>query len=380
MANTLTNVIDKLLARGLLALREQSIMALLVNRQYEVDPGTQGDSISVPLPSAVAVGDVTAAVTSAGATTSNGSPGTVSIALNRWKEAAFYLTDKDKSEISNRAGYMPMMASEAIRGLANDVDQFILSLGSKFYGVQGVAGTTPFGTAEITDAAQVRKVLNNQVCPINDRRLVFNPDAEANALELRAFHDASFGVGGAAILEGQITRRLGFDWFMDQNVQTHTAGDAQDWVINKSPSFGVGDKNMIVDGGSGTFLVGDIVSFANHSQTYVVTTGGTNTFSIEPGLVAVVDDDTVVIGPADVAGVGTHAMNLAFHRDAIAFVSKPLADSSHPSSIIQSAVDPISGIALRLEITQEYKQDRFSYDILYGAEVVRRELGARLLG
>jgi hypothetical protein len=376
--NTLTNVIDSLLARGLLALREQAVMPLLVNRQYEADPGTQGDSISVPLPSAVAVADVTPDYIPP-SDTADTTPGTVSIPLNRWKEAAFYLTDQDLTEISARTGFMPMMASEAIRGIANEIDQFILGLGAKFYGVQGTAGTTPFGTAEITDAAQVRKVLNNQVCPIDSRRLVFNPDAEANALELRAFHDASFGVGGAAILEGQITRRLGFDWFMDQNVQTHTAGTGTGFLVNLSPGYNVGDTSIVIDGGGGlTMVEGDVITFASHTQTYVVTNTSdittSGTMTIQPGLVAAVADDEAITITA------THAMNLAFHRDAIAFVSKPLAASSHPGSIIQSAVDPISGIALRLEVTREHKRDRFSYDVLYGAEVVRRELGARLLG
>jgi hypothetical protein len=76
----------------------------------------------------------------------------------------------------------------------------------------------------------------------------------------------------------------------------------------------------------------------------------------------------------------THVMNLAMHRDFIAFASRPLAGSNHPSSVISQVVDPISGLALRLEITREHRRDRFAYDILYGADVVRRELGARLAG
>lgn len=379
MANVLTEVIDKLLAKGLLALREQAIMPLLVNRDYETTPGTQGSTIDIPLPSTVAVQDVTPANTPPA--TADQEPTSVSISLNRWKEAPFYLTDKDMSEVSDVAAPLPMMASEAIRAIANEVDQFILSLGNKFYGVQGTAATTPFGS-DISDATGIRKVLHNQLCPMNERRLVMNPDAEANALNLRAFHDASFGVGGSAILEGQITRRLGFDWYMDQNVQTHTAGAAAGYATDTGTAATVGTKAIAVDTGSGTFNVGDIISFANHTQTYVVTTSlaSSGTLNIEPGLVTAVPDGTSVIGPGDTAGIGTHAMNLAFHRDAIALATKPLAASNHPSSITQSAVDPVSGLALRLEVTREHKRDRFSYDILYGAEVVRRELGARLLG
>lgn len=378
MVNTLTNVIDKLLARGLLALREMAVTPLLVNRGYEETPGTQGSTVDVPVPSAITVQDVTPAATPP--STADDTPGTVAITMNRWKEAPFHMSDKDMSEISASADYFPMRATEAIRALANEVDGYVLSLFSKFYGIYGTAGTTPFQTS-IADATQLRKVLNNQLAPMDNRRFVMNPDAEAEALELRAFHDASFGVGGAAILEGQITRRLGFDWFMDQNVATHTAGTGTNFLVNASAGYAVGTKTIAVDAGSGTLLVGDILQFAGHTQTYVVTSalsGGSVSF--EPGLVAAVANNEAVIGPGDTGGYGTHVMNAGFHRDAIALATKPLEGSNHPASVISSMTDPISGLTLRLEHTREHKRDRWSFDILYGAEVIRRELGARLAG
>ena len=69
-----------------------------------------------------------------------------------------------------------------------------------------------------------------------------------------------------------------------------------------------------------------------------------------------------------------------FHRDAIAFATRPLQRApSGLGTITDTMVDEVSGLSLRLEVTREHKRIRFSYDILYGYAVVRRELGARFM-
>ena len=79
-------------------------------------------------------------------------------------------------------------------------------------------------------------------------------------------------------------------------------------------------------------------------------------------------------------GVTAYVPNLVFHRDAFAFASRPLADIAGYGNEIASAVDPVTGIALRLEVSRQYKQTTFSYDILYGCNVVRPEFGAKIKG
>ena len=377
MANTLTETVPKLLAQGLLALRQMAIMPQLVNRRYEVLAGRQGSTIDVPIPSAITAQAVSPAATPP--STADIAPTSVAIPLDQWYEAPFYLTDKDMLEIQD--GTIPMVASEAVKSLANNVDIFLLTLGKKFYGVAGVAGTTPFGNEKTTDASSLRTVLNKQLADMDPRHVVLSPEAEGSALNVRAFQDASFGGGVQALLQGNLNNKLGFRWWMDQNVLTHTAGTGANYLTNVATAITAGSKTITVDTGTGTILVGDIITFATHTQTYVVTSAlAANVFSIEPGLVVAVANNVAILAPGDTGGVGTHVLNLGFHRDAIAFATRPLEGSSHPGSIIDAATDPISGLTLRLEVTREHKRDRFSFDILYGGEVVRRELGARLLG
>ena len=309
--NDLSKVVDKLLAQGLLALRGTCVMPRLVNSDYSNLAAQQGASIDAPIPSAIKAQAVTPGATSQD--TGDISPVSATIKLDRWMEAPFYLTDKDLME-ANR-GVIPMQASEAVKAIANDVNATLLGLGRKFYGMVGTPGTTPFST--VVDATNARKVLNRQLAPVNDRRIVLDPDAEAAALGLSGFADVSKSGDARPIIDGTIGRKYGFDWAMDQQV----------------PSF---EASVMTEG--------------------ALTVNGANE-------------------------AGAQVVSLAFHRDAIAFATRPLMDSANGlGNLTQSAVDPVSGLSLRLEVSREHKRTRFSYDILYGADVVRRELGCRIAG
>lgn len=381
MANSLSAVIDQLLAQGLLALRERAFMPMLVNRQYEDLAGQLGSTIDVPIPSAIAAQDVTPSNTPP--STADISPTSVALPLNQWKEAPFQLSDKEQMEVMR--GTIPMQASEAIKTLANAVNDSILNEYKKFYGYVGTAGTTPFASGT-QDATGARKVLYQQLAPDDPRFAVLDPDAEANALNLRAFQDASFSGSADAIINGNLARKLGFQWLMHQSVKSHTVGTAisgsKTMRTTSNNAAGANSVTIDVTTGTGTLVEGDIITFAGHSQTYVVTadatltTGGVSV-SIEPGLQVAVDGSGT---PVAVTGKASHVANLAFHRDAIAFATRPLQGSQHPASQISSASDADSGLTLRLEVTREHKRDRYSFDILYGVQTIRRELGARIAG
>jgi hypothetical protein len=134
-------------------------------------------------------------------------------------------------------------------------------------------------------------VLNKQLAPLNPRRCVLDPDAEANALGLRAFQDAAWRGDGSGITEGQIGRKLGFDFFTDQAVPTHTTGAATAGTIALDDTIAraVGIKTLHMDGFSTKPFVGDVFTSAGDAQTYVVTgatdlAGTDSDISFLPGL------------------------------------------------------------------------------------------------
>lgn len=379
MANTITEVLPKLLAQGLLALRENVMMPRLVNGSYSNLAAQKGNVINIPIPSAISARTVTPAVTHAA--NQDVSPTAAVVTLDFWREASFQLSDNDFVSVMN--GTIPMQASEAIKALANAVDAYVLGKISGVYGLAGTPGSTPF-SGSLNMAVSARQLLNEQLAPLSDRRMVIDPSAESNALlntQILQF-DQRGDAGG--IIRGTIGTKLGFDWFMDQNITSFTPGTG--WATGYSISTvsglaGEATLNITNTTASGTVLVGDIFSIGGVAGQYVVTAATTASatvpfaISINPAL-----RQSHATGVA-LTVVGTaYTRNIAFHRDAFAWASRPLQDVPAPGVNMQSVVDPVSGVALRLEVSRQYKQTTFSYDILGGANLIRPELAAIVAG
>ena len=385
MANSLTNVLPQLLAQGLVALRENAIMPRLVNTGYSPSAGSKGSTVDIPVSSAITANTVAPATT--GQAVTDISPTNKQIVLDQWKEAAFTLSDKEREEAMN--GTIPMQATEAIKALANAVDQYILGKYTGIYGFGGAAGTTPFAS-NLSEYVNARKELNRNLSDPDPRYCVIDEDADANALQLSNLLQADQRGDQETIINGRIGRILAAQWFLDQNIPTHTAGT----IINGSSAkvalangaLAAGVSTMAVDHSTltGTVVLGDVFTFAGHSGTYSVTNTSAVTASgnamtgitFTPDLRAAVADNEAVTFQGD------HVVNLLFHRDCFALATRPLMDNdaSELGSLIMSDVDEKSGLTLRLEISRQHKQTRFAYDILYGAALVRPEFGARILG
>lgn len=370
MANTLSTFFPKLLAQGLMALRQNAVVPRYVNREYENEGGQLGSTVSIPVPSAISATSVTPGPTPPNNTDLTSTSKTIT--LDQWKEARFYMSDKDKLQVAR--GYLPTTASEAIKAIANVVDSAILAQYVDIYNHAGTAGTTPFAT-DLSEFLEARKRLINSLAPMNPWFCLLDADAEANALGLRAFQDASFRGDADGIRQGDIGFKLGAAWAVDQNIPTHTAGSAS----GATCAVVAGNTTMTLDSaGTGDIVAGDAITV--DSVQYTVVTGDTD----------VSDGGTIVVDRAPAANsasgtaitVAANAVqNIVAHRDAFAFVNRPLITSDDEGlGRFLTQVDPVSGLALRLELVRGYKQTMYSFDVLYGTETIRPEFACRLMG
>jgi len=382
ISNTLTAILPKILARGLLSLRERVLMTRLVNLDYSMDAKKKGSTIDVPIAAELSASNVSPAAYPEAP--SDLTIPTVQISLNNWKKASFGLTDKELGQINAQADFIPLEMSAAFEALATAINDSVFSEYDGVYGYTGTAGTTPFGAGvEVTSATLARKILNQQKCPRDNRRGVLDFDAEANALALAQFSDAE-KVGGSDVkISGEIGRKFGIDWNADDGVPTHTAGTASGATTDNS-GYATGVNTItLASAGTGTILTGDIFTIAGDTQTYVVTTGdadvsGGGTIVFEPELqVAITTAETAITLKA------SHAVNLAFHRDAFALAMRApddaLKEVFNPDNSY-TMQDPVSGLVMRLEVIRMYKQTMWELDCLWGAKLIRAEYATRIAG
>jgi hypothetical protein len=349
-------------------------MPRLVNRDYEADivGSRRGSTVNVAVPASITTRTVTADVVPPAVTAVT--PTSVAVTLDQWKEAPFAMSDKAVAQV--KEGIIPMQASEAIKSLANTIDQYLWGFYNRFYSFTGTAGTTPFAN-DFSDYLTARKLANTELMPPTDRWTLIDEAAEANVLGLRGAQDASFRGSTEGIRRGEMGFLLGADWQMTQNVPTHTVTGTGTIVVNDA-SVSVGDTTLTWDGGGTAPAIGDIFTVAGDSQTYVVSSSSSTVITMFPYARVAWADDAAVTFKGDGS---SYPANLLIHRDAIAFAMAPLADEKLLNNEMTAvAVDEESGLSLRLELTRQYKQYQWSFDALYGANVVRRELGVIIAG
>ena len=390
MANNFSNIIPKILENSLPTLRENAITPRLINVDIADASGKRGQVIDVGVPGAASVRDVTPGQSG---TNVNTTQTKAMVTLNQWRESPMMLSDKELEEVME--GLVPSQAQENLKALVNDVDGYILGLAKSVYFHAGAGGTTPFAS-NINVFRDARKKLNNAgklggagPAALTDRRVILDPDAEANALVNTVFLKADERGDQGGIIEGQIGRKLGSDWYMNQNVKTFSnlvSLNVVTTVLTKAAYTALA-TTVTMDRATltGKLKKGALFTIADNNRQFVVTAAVTAASNAIAVAVSPAFGATVASGKAITfvsPNKASEVANLLFHRDWCAFASRPLGRSTSFGTAggFSTLVDPISGLVIRLEVSRQNKQWTLDWDILYGATAVRPELCARILG
>lgn len=388
MSNQIDTLIPRITARSLLAFREQAILPRLVNASFSAEAARRGDVIDVPVSSRVEVSDVTPSHTPPAPPDSSVS--SVPIALNNWKKASFYLTDQEMMQIEADESFLPLQMREAVLALARAVNQSILDLHCQIPSVIGTPNHTPFApppaNAEdqeahhgVAAAITARKMLNAAGAPKTGRFAIINYDAEANALGLPQFADATKAGSDSVPMEGELGRKFGIDWFSTDEVAVVGHKEC-DLAVRQHTK--VGDKTLSLTLGQGRVQKGMLLKLPESDQLYTVT-GLHNTEDASAQKLSVSPAIDIVTTKVEVTPYSHVPVNMILQRDAIALAMRPLTSGGMETGSagqMMSITDPQTGLSLRLEVSRQYKQTVWELDILWGVALLRPDWAVRLVG
>ena len=115
-----TNILNTVAAMGLSALREKIVMPRLVNRDYEeqISGAKKNATVNVSIPASITARTVAPDVVPPAVTAVT--PTVKAVTLDQWYEAPFAMDDKGLAQVQK--GIVPMQITEAIKAIANNVD------------------------------------------------------------------------------------------------------------------------------------------------------------------------------------------------------------------------------------------------------------------
>ena len=366
MPNTLLT--PTLVAQTALDILENNLVfGNLVYRDYSGEFGYSGSTVNVRKPATLTASAWNGSTVSAQAVTETAVP----VVMDTVPDVTVNVTSKDWE--LNVKDFASQIVKPAAVAIAQYMDAMIAGCYMDFWATQAVTSTTTIG-----DFATIGKLLSDNKVPFNDRYLVLNTTNQAKYIQLPSILNAEKSGSTGALREASMGRILGLDTYMDQNIKTHVSGT----LTTGNASGTAGDDFCSVASASAataTLKKGDVFTVAGDTQQYVVTANAAATSSaiakleIWPALKT--SPSTAAITIVSVAG----ANSMAFHKNAIALVTRPLAPTQSGN---KSATMSMNGLSVRATwgYSLDTKSDTISFDLLCGVKTLSPELGVRLVG
>lgn len=144
--------------------------------------------------------------------------------------------------------------------------------------------------------------------------------------------------------------------------------------VNFASGYAAGWYKAMVYGGTSPIKAGQLVGSGTDVYAALSNTDTTNLTLDRPLKVAVSNSDVLGVGPGGEYG-------FAFHRNALAFVTRPLATPRKGTGAL-SSVASYNGLGLRVTITYDGKAQghRVTLDMLAGVKPLDLSLGVPVLG
>ncbi len=357
---------------GIIALLNSWIFASLVYRDYSKEFKKVGQDVIVKKPNTFTAIDFDGDLAGQWQEPSESS---VTVSMDTQIIVPIQVTAVDLTLKIN--DFYGRIVEPAVQAIADEVD---VRLAKLFVDIPYFENTET--TTGIADLLNARKIMVNNKAPLRNLYAVMSPLTTASLLALAAFHEADKSGTTRALREASLGRVFGYEFFENQNIQTHAIGSSDvGGIIDVAVSYPAGTTTIHIDNlaSADTIAKGTLITITGNTGQYVTTADVTLAsneadFPIYPALNATVLNDAVM---AFNPSATTSKDNLMFHRNAFAMVSAPIEP---PIGGAKGSTVNYKGISLN--VVQDYDIDtqlnKMTISLLCGFKTLTPELAVRL--
>lgn len=381
MANTLTSLIPALYSALDIVSRELVGAIPCATRDSTATRAAVGQNVfSFKTPTAVS-SNITPGVTPPD--DGDQTIGNVSLTITKAKRVPFRWNGEEELGLNNNGAGASAVKSDqitqAIRTLVNEMEaDLIVAARVASSRAFGTAGTTPFAST-LGDPAQLRKILDDNGAPKNDRCLIIDTTAGANLRTLAQLTKANESGTTLTLREGELLNLHGFSIHESAGVVGVTKGTGAAYTTNAA-AYAVGATVITLITGTGTVLAGDMVTFAGDTNKYVVETGTAAAGAITlaaPGL-------RVALAASAVAMtlIANYTPNIGFSASSLMLATRApaLPDGGDAAVDRMTITDPRSGISFEVAMYAQYRQMQYEVSAAWGVKGIKSQHSAILLG
>jgi len=386
MANTLTDLIPDAYAAMDVVSRELTGFIPSVARSSTAERLAKGQSLrSFATRANSAGGDIAEAMalpTRADQTVDN-----KEMTISKYRFFPFSWTGEEEGAMDTGPGSLTIQQDQIAQAIRAAVNEMEVDLSVAAYlGASRAFGATA-GTAPLfTDWAQAKKILDDNGAPMSDRSSVIDTTAGVALRSTANLYKVNESADSNLIRQGVLGNLYGFDIRESAQIQTPTAGTMAS-ATSSNAAFTVGQTAIpLATAGTGVVAAGDIITFANDTNKYVVASvafAGANPASGDiitlaaPGLRKAQSAATRAI-----TVFAASARNIAFTRNAIALATRlPIIPRSGDMALDRETItDPRTGLSFELAAYPGFRMVTYHLSVAWGVKVIKPEHIATIIG
>ncbi|SCU75530.1 conserved exported hypothetical protein [Cupriavidus necator] len=381
-ANTLTSLVPDLYEALDVVSREMVGFIPSVTLDPSAERAALNQSIRIPITPAAAASNVTPGQLPPDDGDQN--IGNTPFVISKSRTVPFRWTGEEQKGVNSGPGYNTIrrdQIAQAYRTLVNEVEVDLGNLFALSSRATGTAGTTPFAT-NLSDTAQLRKILSDNGAPLSDLQCVIDTTAGANIRTLAQLTKANEAGTKELREQGILLDLHGFKMRESAGVASPTAGTVTGAVTASGAKGATAVTVTTPAGGATAIVAGDVITFAGDSNKYVAaaaltlgaSASGTLTLA-DPGL-------RTTLSSAAVTMVASGPRNMGFSRSAIVLATRApaLPEEGDMADDRMMITDPRSGIAFEVAMYKQYRRVRYEVSLAWGQQNIKPRHTALLLG